>query len=497
MTIDARGLRRRSPNPNSPLPDLEIPYSPALLSPYVHTPHQGRFAQRNDDGAGLGFTYGDGAVQAERQGYAVRPTIRLVTTAGAETSLDIAPPLPSRSRSNDERGDSNLTAAVAALRRHRTDPKVSTWVSGLEKEQVQARDTYLFPKDPRDRPMPPLPLNLRNTGGPPSITSSRGLSCVSRGTGESTMGSSLPATPRSSRSGRSSDASRCGSPSSSSVHSRRSFFSFRSIDSRSTRSSTSTLAVPFYPSAFYKGTTGGMSGKDVSEKLTAKFPPRREPKGRRVWTWYKMLLFLSTISVFACGVTGLSWALLILGRDLMLASLLLIFSGFIGVTGVLLNSRPILAFYNLLLWPTLLSLCLIGYTSYKRGTLQLERKLNQTWSQFLNDEERLRIQNSLRCCGYYNPFHDATYSKRCYPRTILPGCKSKWIKFERDKLHDFTVAAFSTIGVHLLNIVIAILSSNHVDETFGKGLTPAAYRLRMADVRANAFAALASTQKPH
>ncbi|WVQ97567.1 hypothetical protein IAU59_004681 [Kwoniella sp. CBS 9459] len=509
--MDTRGLRRRSPNPNSPLPELEIPYSPALLSPYIQpSSGHGRVAQRSNDGAGLGFTYDAGAEQAERQGYetsTIRPTIRLVTTAGWDTSVDSGyhAPLPSRSRSSDERGSSNLEAAVAALRRHRTDPKVSTWASRLEKEQ--ARETYLFPRDPRDRPVPPLPLNIHTTSRPPSIVSSRS-SNGSRGTGESTMGSSLPATPRTSKSGSTRtapsdkwEASRCGSPTAS-VQSRRSFFSFRSFDSRSSRSSTSTLPVPFYPSACYKVGAGlktsDLRGLDVSEKLTAKFPPRREPKKTRRWTWYKVMLLLSTIVVFACGVAVSLNSEVTLATDpdivifLMLASLLLIFSGFIGITGVLLNSRPILAFYNLLLWPTLLSLCLIGYTSYKRGALQLDRKLNQTWSQFLNDEERLKVQNSLKCCGYYNPFHDATYSKRCYPRTNLPGCKSKWIKFERDKLHDFTVAAFSTIGVHLLNIVIGILSSNHVDETFGQGLTPAAYRLRMADVRANALAALAS-----
>jgi hypothetical protein len=92
---------------------------------------------------------------------------------------------------------------------------------------------------------------------------------------------------------------------------------------------------------------------------------------------------------------------------LTLASLLCIFSAMVGLTGVLLNSRPILAFYNLLLWPTLLSMCFVGYASYKRGDRQLDRKLNQTWSQFLDDEQRLCIQNSLRCCGYFNPMRKA------------------------------------------------------------------------------------------
>lgn len=209
---------------------------------------------------------------------------------------------------------------------------------------------------------------------------------------------------------------------------------------------------------------------------------------------------------------------------LLLASLLLLLSALVGLTGVLLNSRPILAFYNLLLWPTLLSMCLVGYTSYKRGAFQLDRKLNQAWSQFLDDAERLRVQEALMCCGYFNPFReyvflgnrlcrciglccvrrtcvrrgeaspyprrdpdiwretyyycrggwmrmltsfiradDATYSKKCYPRTTLPGCKGRWTSFERQSLHDFSTAAFSAIPLHLVNIVVALLCSNHVN----------------------------------
>lgn len=95
----------------------------------------------------------------------------------------------------------------------------------------------------------------------------------------------------------------------------------------------------------------------------------------------------------------------------------------VGLTGVLLNSRPILAFYNLLLWPTLLSMCLVGYTSYKRGNLQIDRKLNQTWSQFLDDEERLRIQNSLKCCGYFTPARQSEFCSAPSHRLVVSCVK--------------------------------------------------------------------------
>ena len=95
---------------------------------------------------------------------------------------------------------------------------------------------------------------------------------------------------------------------------------------------------------------------------------------------------------------------------LLLFSLLALFTSFVGLTGTLLSSRPILAFYCLLLWPTFISLALVGYSSYKRANVQLDRKLNQVWSQFLSEEERLRIQNGLGCCGYYNPFRQSLSS---------------------------------------------------------------------------------------
>jgi hypothetical protein len=112
--------------------------------------------------------------------------------------------------------------------------------------------------------------------------------------------------------------------------------------------------------------------------------------------WYPTLI-LSFVSLYLGNLTRIV---------LTLASLLCLFSSLVGLTGLLLNSRPILAFYAPLLWPCLLSLCLVGYTSYKRGALQLDRKLNQAWSQFVDDQDRLRIQNSLGCCGYYNPLRE-------------------------------------------------------------------------------------------
>ena len=72
----------------------------------------------------------------------------------------------------------------------------------------------------------------------------------------------------------------------------------------------------------------------------------------------------------------------------------------------------------------------------------------------------------------------ATFSKRCYPRTALPGCKGKLFRFEKEMLHQIAMATFAVVPVHLFNIFIGLLCSNHVNRTFGKGLMPRQYRLR-------------------
>lgn len=67
----------------------------------------------------------------------------------------------------------------------------------------------------------------------------------------------------------------------------------------------------------------------------------------------------------------------------------------VGLVGTMLNSRPILAIYCLLLWPSLAAILVIGYTTYRKQALNLDRKLNQAWSQFFDDAARLRLQNSV------------------------------------------------------------------------------------------------------
>lgn len=81
--------------------------------------------------------------------------------------------------------------------------------------------------------------------------------------------------------------------------------------------------------------------------------------------------------------------------DLTLASVCCLITSLLGLTGTILNSRPILAFYNVLLWPTLVAVLVVGYSAYKKEHHMLDRKLNQLWSQSFDDLDRLRIQNTV------------------------------------------------------------------------------------------------------
>ena len=149
-----------------------------------------------------------------------------------------------------------------------------------------------------------------------------------------------------------------------------------------------------------------------------------------------------------------------------LCASLLLLAALVGLTGTLLNSRPLLAIYALLLWPALISLLSIGYVSYKRSTFALDRKLNHAWSQWYTDAGRAVIQNSLRCCGFTDPTHEAFYgsgyARGCYPRSPRPGCKAPLLRFERANLESIWRVAF------------------------GKGVVPRGYRLGVEDVRKDA-----------
>lgn len=162
-----------------------------------------------------------------------------------------------------------------------------------------------------------------------------------------------------------------------------------------------------------------------------------------------------------------------------IAACLGLFTAVVGWAGILLNNRSFLSVYVLLSWMTFAFLVTPGYVTYRRRTLNLEGKINAQWSQDLGSGGRLRVQNQLLCCGYFSPFVEATVSQTCYARSILPGCKLPYIKFQRQVLARWSTVAFALVPVHILVMVSGLLCSNHVTYRFGKGMMPEAYRLNM------------------
>ena len=165
---------------------------------------------------------------------------------------------------------------------------------------------------------------------------------------------------------------------------------------------------------------------------------------------------------------------------------LLVFAALIGITGVLLHSRSLLATYAIILWPGLVSIVVVGYITYKRSTFALDLKLDSAWSQWYTSDGRLLIQDVLHCCGYYDALHDAVPSKRCYPRTPLPGCKGPLYRFEKEILDIIWNTSFSLVPLQILNITVALLCANHVTNPFGDGIMPKHYRMSVHDLNVDA-----------
>jgi len=229
----------------------------------------------------------------------------------------------------------------------------------------------------------------------------------------------------------------------------------------------------------------------------------KEQKKKARWTIHKWALFFSVIMVFGFGVwlfvdSMLTWfrtwqnadVVIVANRDILclstVAGTLLLFNAIIGGTGVLLNSRPFLAVYTVLLWPTFVSVCSVGYASYKRTVYSLSLKFNAAWSAEYTPAGRMAIQNALHCCGWFSPLHEAEGSKICYVRSPLPGCKGHLLRFDRGWLMTQYTSAFSLVPFIIIAIVIALLCSNNVTQRFGKGILPRQYWLRVEDVREEA-----------
>ncbi|KAH7099538.1 Tetraspanin family-domain-containing protein [Auriculariales sp. MPI-PUGE-AT-0066] len=234
-----------------------------------------------------------------------------------------------------------------------------------------------------------------------------------------------------------------------------------------------------------------------------------------VWTSFKWCLLVSISTVFVYGMVGLVLGLMLwlqafehadvyaaTNPDLVIyliaAAILLTFTALLGLAGLLLNSRPLLAVYTILLVPCFLVIILPAYRAFGRANVKLEGKMNLAWSKWWTPATRLLVQNGLQCCGYYTPQYQAVFTRRCYPRVPPPynrGCKGPLLIFEERNLKKTYHTLFGIAGVHLANFTIALVCSNHITRTFGKGLTPQQYRLTAQDVQDNASLVVAHLEQ--
>ncbi|KAL6307834.1 hypothetical protein BKA93DRAFT_727107 [Sparassis latifolia] len=224
--------------------------------------------------------------------------------------------------------------------------------------------------------------------------------------------------------------------------------------------------------------------------------PGGRTRPRMRWNRFKWILFISNTIFTVYAFAGLISCLFIwfngwdktdiirVGNTTELiistvAAAVGVFTAVVGWSGIVLNNRSFLAVYSVLLWVVFALLVTPGYITYKQRTFNLQAKLNAQWSRDLGMDGRLRIQNQLGCCGFFSPFVEATVSQTCYARSILPGCKSPYLNYERTILKRWYEAVFILVPFQILVMVVALLCSNHITYRFGKGMMPKAYRLDM------------------
>lgn len=243
-----------------------------------------------------------------------------------------------------------------------------------------------------------------------------------------------------------------------------------------------------------RGKGADVSGASSTGPLMAEIPRKKMRWNRFKWTLSIANALLSVYSCTCLVVCLLTWFDAWTKADIVrvgnttelvistVAALMGLFTSLVGWAGLLMNNRMFLAIYTFLCWVTFIFLVVPGYITYKKRTFNLEGKINAQWSRNLGAEGRLRIQDQLSCCGYYSPYVEATISQTCYSRSLLEGCKRRYIEFEDGVLKKWYTAVFALVPVHLVVMVVGLLCSNHVTYRFGKGMMPKAYRLSLGSM---------------
>ncbi|KAI8977878.1 tetraspanin Tsp2 [Pilobolus umbonatus] len=252
-----------------------------------------------------------------------------------------------------------------------------------------------------------------------------------------------------------------------------------------------------------RNSLGSRSSIDgASLHVMKRYTPDPNLKKKQRWTKHKWWLLLSNSLLFCYGLGIMLLSVLtyfkffqradtiIVGQRVILdlifsTGIVCLFTSFVGYAGIMLNNRSLLTIYNLLLWPSFGMIAAIGYISYRKNKWNIEGKLSYQWHYQLDADARARVQVNLHCCGYksFTDYHER--SNKCFPRTLLHGCKFKYQTFTKDVLTITWTVAFSIIPAHLFVMFSALLCSNHINRKFGKGLPPKIYRLDYQGIQAS------------
>lgn len=315
LSPDISGLRRRSPNPNSPHLDPNEgahpiqPYSPSLLSPYARAEGitsrlPSRYAQSRRSTSSLSAYTPYGGTT---------PSIRLVPSHSESENAPTPIIIGARSKSNDIDERTRGEPSSPALKRHETEPTYARL-----QRSTTGDEPYVISRSPTDRPLPPLPHHVRrNSMGARSMVSSvlttpseagrsdisagvTSIDAASAGTGRRTWKSLLINPFRDSPSRRSAhDSLRSFGPVK--MGSRAMSRWSRSVDSQDTLIETpytlGKMAKTASEDTLVEETMKRIRSTEGGDKVLQKIPERLVERGKEGWTSFKVVLLLSVLSV--------------------------------------------------------------------------------------------------------------------------------------------------------------------------------------------------------
>ncbi|KAG9323493.1 hypothetical protein KVV02_007818 [Mortierella alpina] len=200
----------------------------------------------------------------------------------------------------------------------------------------------------------------------------------------------------------------------------------------------------------------------------------------RRWTKSKWILLITAIILlgYSCAVFAVSLGYMLGKFDLapvvmefhgsliilsLAGSVFGIVCALIGLVGVFTENRVWLSWYTTLLWPSFALYVSVGYIAFRRAKAHLRDHIKEEWAHSYTRDQRLIVQQNLKCCGYKDWSNHGAYDLRCFPKINLPGCEHKYNKYEENVLTNFWTIAFSVAPLHLFVMISALLCSNHVD----------------------------------